>query len=199
MGATKILRRLALPAATGLLAIGIMVVAVGSTVQSQAADPDLSRVSPQKRAFIEREREEEARSRSQPIPPRGVHKAIPTPATRAQPGSGPARRAAGAGTIVETGLAPLAAAEYHIENRWYAVMGGVAVVVYAGGDRADSGQGLVVVGTGEQGRANLQVHRTPAKVGWLRVTSAEGQRLTLTSASGAKVVFDARSRTFVAP
>jgi hypothetical protein len=125
-------------------------------------------------------------------PPKQITKVIP-PAAPAPPGN-IVRLIAGAGTIVQEGQAPFSAQDFVGSNHWYEVKGGQETIVYAGSERKDRGAGTVRVTTA--GRL-LGDFPTPTKSGPVRVASASGERLTLTSSSGASFIFDVASRSYV--
>lgn len=112
------------------------------------------------------------------------------------------RRPAGAGTIIEDGLAPYPAS-YFFENRWYAKIGQEIIIVYAGAQRSDGvtpleepWPGIVVVdvsGSDEKGGAYF----TPVKAGPVRISDVNGMQLTLVTDSGSVFLFDVTSRKFV--
>lgn len=107
------------------------------------------------------------------------------------------RTPAGAGTVVESGLAPFAGSLYTFENRWFKPSGDADLVVYAGAERADPLQGLVAVRLIRRTLGPAALYRTPTRAGAVRVAAADGERLTLVSRSGTRFVFDVSSRSFV--
>jgi hypothetical protein len=157
---------------------------------------------PEKRTLLEawyRQAEQDRRS----PPPKNPATPPPTPAPT--PAGGPItlpQRPAGAGIIVESGQAPLPGSLYAIENSWHKPEDGGFIQVFAGAEREDPAQGIVavVVATGNgQPPPPLEVHRTPAKAGAVRVVDADGERLTLRTSSGATFIFDVPARRFVSP
>lgn len=112
-----------------------------------------------------------------------------------------AHRPAGAGTIVHNGQAPLAAILYHVENHWYEVKNGATIIVYAGAERQNPAQGMVVVEIASAGYTHVAgpfIYRTPTRAGSVHVASASGEQLTLAAANGSSVVFDVPSASFMA-
>lgn len=109
--------------------------------------------------------------------------------------------AAGAGTIVQSGLAPFPGFVFRGQNRWYEVKNGATIIVYAGAMGQDATQGEVIVEQASAGYHTIAgpfVYRTPVKTGAVHVTGASGERLTLQAANGASIVFDMASRGFAA-
>ena len=127
------------------------------------------------------------------------------------------RTPAGAGTIVENGGFPLAALPpykdlFQFTNYWYQQNArGRQVGVYAGAEKKDPSQGVVVVRVtlpsgnfanpptpaGPDDKGGL--YPTPVKAGILRVVGATGERITLESENGTKFVFDVPTRRFISP
>lgn len=185
--------------ATTLAAMLLLVIPV--TSQAQTKPPDTNEAV-QKRALRERETQRITAAQTAPRPPKNQAKA---PRLQRQSQSLPQRpntssplpqRAAGNGTIVESGLAPFPATMYTFENRWFQKTPAGDLVVYAGASRDDPAQGVVAVRLIGATPGPATVYRTPARSGAVRISAAEGQRLTLISADGTRLVFDVASRTF---
>lgn len=108
--------------------------------------------------------------------------------------------------IVESGDAPFSGMVYSIYNRWYGMLNGQRVVVYAGGLRDDPGgvsqtasQGLVIVVviSPVSGEQLPESYQTPIKAGLLRIVAASDDlRLTLDTPNGNAFYFDVPSRQF---
>jgi hypothetical protein len=124
---------------------------------------------------------------------------------------GIARRAAGAGTIVESGQAPFPS-YYLFLNKWYEIANGKVIQVFAGAQRSDPLQGgkyldkpwpgLVIVSVSAPDFKTFfpkegGEYRTPLRVGPVNVTDAVGERLVLVSDSGTTFYFDVPTRQFV--
>ncbi|MPZ57462.1 MAG: hypothetical protein GEU91_13365 [Rhizobiales bacterium] len=157
---------------------------------------------PEKRALLEGSYLRAVQGRRSP-PPKNPAAPPPTPAPT--PAGGPItvpQRPAGAGIIVESGLAPLPGSVYKIENSWHKSEGNGFIQVFAGAEREDPAQGVVAVvvapGNG-QPSPPVEVYRTPTKAGAVRVVEAEGERLTLRTSSGATFIFDVPTRRFLSP
>jgi hypothetical protein len=137
--------------------------------------------------WLQRDQQREA-ARRQPQPPKNPN-AVRAPA---------ANDAWPSGIINDGGPAPLPAELFVTHNMWQDVIDGQHVSVYAGSERADPSQGMLVVFITS---LDLQSHRsetyrTPAKRGALRVVGTDGLRLKLSAASGGTVVFDVATRQF---
>lgn len=133
-----------------------------------------------------------ARTAGAPVPT--VSDSIPKP-----------HRTAGAGTIVESRLAPVPGVAFKAQNQWFETKNGVVIAVYAGaGTEQDENQGIVVVQSQAEHAGGVpaavpadNMYRTPTKSGPVHITDADGERLTLLSTDGTKFVFDVASRTFL--
>jgi hypothetical protein len=190
--------------ATGLA--GALVLSIPFTGLAQTQPTPDRPLRPDKQALLAREAQEIAVAQAAPRPPKDVAKPprlqrqpLPLPTRPDSPAAISAlpQVRAGAGTIVESGLAPFPGALYTFENRWYEPSGDADLVVYAGAERDDPARGLVAVRlVGVTPRA-ATVYHTPIAAGVVRIVAAEGERLTLVSTSGARFVFDVSSRTFV--
>jgi hypothetical protein len=189
--------------ATGLASGLLLVIPV--TGLAQTHPPDAVQGRPAKHALLEREAQEIAAAQAAPKPPKDVAKppriqrqslpsaGQPEPQTALSPLP---HQAAGAGTIVESGLAPFPGSLYTFENRWYEATGEGDLVVYAGAERDDPAQGLVATRLIGVTPGPAAVYRTPMRSGAVRIVGAEGKRLSLVSGSGTRLVFDVSSRTF---
>lgn len=157
-----------------------------------AATPTLDALGMTKQAYEDRYAAARATARGQdhsasnPPPSMPTHAPVfPQPRTRA-----------GAGTIIETGLAPYPGSLYSFENRWVMETPARAIIVYAGSSATDPAQGLVVVDSSPRGVGGT--FPTPTKSGSVHVVGADGQRLTLAAADGTTFVFDVAARAFAA-
>jgi len=186
------------------LASGLLVV-VPFTGRAQTQTPDARQASPAKHTLLEREAQEIAAAQAAPKPPKDAAKppriqrqSLPSAAQpELQTALSPLpHRAAGAGTIVESGLAPFPGSLYTFENRWYEATGEGDLVVYAGAERDDPAQGLVATRLIGVTPGPAAAYRTPVRSGAVRIVGAEGKRLSLVSSSGARLAFDVSSRTF---
>jgi hypothetical protein len=118
------------------------------------------------------------------------------------------RRRAGAGTILETGLAPFPS-YYRISNQWYMEKGGKIIRVFAGAQKGDGAKNLdkpwpgiliVVVSTTDNNNyfpSEGGTYQTPVRAGLVHIVDANGMRLTLVSESGQVFVFDVSTREFI--
>lgn len=132
------------------------------------------------------------------MPPR----APSVPRYAVAPGAPLARIPAGAGTIVQNGQAPFAAALYHIENHWFEVKNGQTIIVYAGMERQNPAQGVVIVEIASGDYTHVAgpfVYPTPRQNGSVHVAGATGERLTLANTQGATATFDVAHSAFVTP
>jgi hypothetical protein len=172
----------------GLLALTTALVALAETAGHD-------RLPPEKQATLQREAEALAAAQAGLRPAKDVTK-LPE-ARPDEPRLLPLQRTpAGAGTIVESGLAPFGSG-FVVENRWYEQRGAEQLIVYAGGSRADPSQGVLAVAlTTSRGGG---FYPTPTKAGSVHVVAAVGERLTLISKNGATFVFDIPTRSFVTP
>jgi len=218
---TNSLRRLALMLIAGSAITAVLAFAltwhVGIPALSQSAPPaqpsavaamfgidpaKFTDLPSEKRALLEASYRRAEQERRGPPP---KNPALPPPTPAPTPAGGPItlpQRPAGAGIIVESGQAPLPGSLYAIENSWHKPEDGGFIQVFAGAEREDPAQGIVavVVATGNgQPPPPLEVHRTPAKAGAVRVVDADGERLTLRTSSGATFIFDVPARRFVSP
>lgn len=132
----------------------------------------------------------------------------PPKQTASSAGQETVQRKAGAGTIVESGLAPLPGMVYTILNSWYEETPSKIILVYAGGKREHPGlpgkvQGIIVVRVVTPGYRSLpgesDEYAVPAEVGAVRVVDAQGERLTLVGEVETVLFFDVVSREFAFP
>lgn len=101
--------------------------------------------------------------------------------------------------IIEDVQVPYPQALYIVTNAYQVDRGREHVQVFAGADREDPAQGLVIVRVTpfDLSNATTNVYRTPIKTGTLRAVSATGDRVTLTTAGGTTFVFDIAARRFI--
>ncbi len=117
--------------------------------------------------------------------------------------AGPAVAAGGGAVAWDEGVfdtqeAPIPHGIITITSMWGQTVGDYHYAVYAGASASDPSQGLVIVQTYAVTGAHLtdEDYPAPAGTGPLRVVSANGHRLSLTSGSGAALVFDVDTRRF---
>ena len=175
------------------LALGIPLGALG-----QGVTKDQQR-NAAKRAALQQEAQAVATAQAAPRPAKNAAKPVtaPTPQPAALRAHMP-RVPAGAGFLVETQLAPFPSSVFAAENAWFERNGDEVVVVYAGVDTQDPAQGRVRVHVTSPAGETGGSYATPTKSGSVRITAAVGERLTLTSRSGAVFYFDVPTRTFIA-
>jgi hypothetical protein len=106
---------------------------------------------------------------------------------------------AGNGFIVASDLGPPGGGDATWSNDWYEQTDAGITEVYAGGllDQADGGFVLVVTWSADH--ANLLSsgrYFAPGSPGALTITGADGETLTLSSASGTELSFDVATLTF---
>ncbi len=172
----------------------------GDPVRSDYPYPTLP---PEKQAIADREEKLRLDALAAPIPPAFAKGPPPT----RQPPSSPLpdnilRIPAGAGTIVEEGLAPFPSSAYLFQNSWHEAQGDQTIIVYAGVEAHDRSQGLAVVlvdldykpvpGAGG-------FYLTPSKSGSVRIVDAQGLLLPLDAKDGTRFLFDVASRQFLSP
>lgn len=128
-----------------------------------------------------------------------LHSKLSTPLPITTP-SGLPYTIAGAGRIYQDNSAYMGFPP--IKNRWVAEIGDESIEVYAGRDRFDATQGVLVVlqknhrtgvGRGPDG------YNTPIKAGAVAIIDAVDQRLTLRAADGTLFYFDVPTRQWVTP
>ncbi len=160
---------------------------------------------PAKLTLAAHEEQLRAQAFQTPESERNKYKSKPIP-TRPDPqatGFSPIpHRPAGAGTIVESGLAPLP--EYYLfENEWYERKADKVIQVYAGRYTQDAAQGLVMVsesaldGNPLPGGGSGGVYVTLEKHGSVHIIGATGERLVLQAQDGTTFIFDVAALKFV--
>jgi hypothetical protein len=106
--------------------------------------------------------------------------------------------------IFESAQAPFSTALYVITNQWQARIGDEYIQIYAGAKTADPTQGVIVVLTtsaidlSDHSAQTGGVYVTTEKLGALRIASASGTRLSITTPGGKTFVFDAVTRSLAA-
>jgi hypothetical protein len=126
--------------------------------------------------------------------------AIPTIASREIPANLP-HRAAGAGTIINGGIAPLPATAYDVSNYWVATTGTEKFAVYAGATHVNGPtQGFVLViyktlNDNDSRPSNMVM--TPTGTGALTIVDVTGMTLKLQSDQGVTYYFDVNAGKFV--
>jgi hypothetical protein len=183
--------------AVGLAVIGLMLVGPAFGGQAQVG-PAQQHQRDAKTDQALQEAQAIAIAQTEPRPPKDASKPPRRTTGPVEPAQLP-RQGAGAGTIVESGLAPLPGALYTIENRWFERRAGGELIVYAGARRQDPAQGLVVVRPSRADLGPAGVYLTQTRAGSVRVVRAVGERLQLQAATGATFTFDLPGRRFVAP
>lgn len=211
MGLPKTLRSHLVPLLVSIVGLLILSALITPLVLGETpfyAPPptmDITRLPPAKRTMESRIQVSQATALAGPKPPQLFN----TPATWATPvptvlDNNIQRRPAGAGTIVETGLAPFPAMAYIFENQWYAPVGNEYVNIWAGAVGDDPTQGVVVIAhialpgskiTPQPGAE----YKTPTKAGSVHIVDADGMRLKLVAENGASFTFDVTSGKFVSP
>ncbi len=97
---------------------------------------------------------------------------------------------------------PFAPQTYVIENAWQVLNGEVLTQVYAGSLVSDPTQGIVIerrLRWPEQRELMVNAHPTPKKEGAVRIVAAQQRRLTLLTAKGTRLGFDADGGSFGPP
>jgi len=180
------------------LASGLLLLTIVGKSESDSPLP------PDKQAIVDREAKARSDALSQPLPPNARKDVEPYIQATATPWSPIAKVPAGAGSIVETGLAPFSSEEILVENQWQEIKDGNYVTVFAGASGGDHSQGLLII-TAETVNGEHPIpsagggYLSPMKTGALGVVGADGERLTLASAGGATLFFDVASRLFASP
>jgi len=182
---------LVLTASVAVLGMGVGDRA-GAVAAAGAATPTLDPLGLTKQAYEDRYAAARATARGQDHSQSNPPPSMPTHA----PVLPQQRTRAGAGTIIETGLAPYPGSLYRFENRWVMETPGRAIIVYAGASATDPTQGLVVVDSSPRGIGGD--FPTPTKSGAVHVADADGQRLTLVAADGTAFIFDVAALTYAA-
>lgn len=107
---------------------------------------------------------------------------------------------AGAGIIVDSGLAPFPSMEYTFENQWYEDKPDREIEVYAGADSDNPDQGLVVVveidSVGNPLPGSSGAFLTPQQLGSVHVIQADGERLFVQSIRGPRFIFNVATLSF---
>ena len=189
------LRLAALVVALGSLALVLIGPAIGGQAQ---VGPAQQQQHDNKRDRAALDAQAIAAAQTTPRPPKNATKPVRPAAAQAEAAQLP-RRDVGGGTIVESGLAPLPGAVYTIENRWFERRAGGELVVYAGAQRQDPAQGVVVVRPSRAELGGPGVFLTPTKAGSVRVVGASGERVQLQAANGTPFAFEVPARRFVSP
>lgn len=142
-----------------------------------------------------------------PVPTNGIQPSPLLPSDSTTVANIPRRRA-GAGTIVETSLAPFPS-YYLVRNQWYMEEDNRIIRVFAGAQKGDGAvslekpwPGLVAIvvsmpGTNKFISSEGGIYWTPVKDGPVRIIDADGKHLTLLSENGQIFVFDVTSRQFI--
>jgi hypothetical protein len=125
---------------------------------------------------------------------------IPTLAPRGIPSNLP-HRAAGAGMIINGGIAPLPATAYDVSNQWGAMTGTEKIAVYAGATHVNGPtQGFVLViykTLDDNDSRPSKMVMTPTGTGALTIVDATGMTLKLQSDQGVTYYFDVNAGKFV--
>jgi hypothetical protein len=89
---------------------------------------------------------------------------------------------------------------FKIENAWQERLGEGYVIVFAGAERDDPAQGVVVVNIYKEGLAQgfWEYYHTPQKDGSLRIVAYKGYRLEMISSAGKTYYFDAAGLNYAA-
>jgi hypothetical protein len=85
-------------------------------------------------------------------------------------------------------------------NRWHGIVNGVPTIVFAGSPTNDPEQGVVFIMrmSGERKSVSWSSYPTPVRSGPVRILSAEGYRLILSTEAGDILYFDVPGDRFVA-
>jgi hypothetical protein len=126
---------------------------------------------------------------------RDAAQAAPRPAkpSRPEPAAAVADPAWPSGIQEHTGAPPLPGSVFQSTNAWFGLVGGRRVIVFAGASGSDPSTGEVVIWTLG---ATPHTYATPVSEGAVRVAAAAGTRLTLTTALGTALAFEAASGQF---
>jgi len=182
-------RRLIVAAVSALIGLGVIGLTLASADDGLLPDALAKAFHDQKMATEQRLEDAARQARLAPQPPknpdrgRGVVIATPAPWPTG---------------IFESSNAPLRAADYKIVNQWQGIVGANYVQVYAGSVASDPNDGVLVVvvtSRDDLGKVSGATVRPPVRAGPLRISSAQGTQLTVTTAVGV-FVFDAALGTF---
>jgi hypothetical protein len=162
------------------------------------------------RAMIEEDYTNCVNARKTPSPV-GVNKPIPGTPSISEYSSPFLRRAAGAGTIIETNFSPLNS-NFKIRNQWISKLDGKNIKVYAGGRQSDSASGdgllnelswpgvLLVTISDESGKPLPEeggMFWTPQNSGPVRIVTADETILTLVANDGNSFKFDVADQKYL--
>lgn len=209
-----------LPAGAGLLGIASIVLLVAVMIQTRARGTTESVTTcenvfqerltlepgSEKQQLIEQAYQRCLAAADKTLPPQAFNRPTPViPTLDPQAAQSTVLRQAGAGTIVESGQAPLAGMAYTILNSWYQKTADKTVVVYAGGRHTNPGvtaemQGVVVILVSANSQAlpaESGEYLTPTPVSTVRIVAAQGAQLTLVAEDGTFFFFDVPTRKFV--
>jgi hypothetical protein len=181
---------------TGIGALVLAGVALTApTVGGQAPPP----LPAEKQAILDRYAGLQAQGVARPAPVAGAAAnpyGDPPPVPAARPGI-----VAGVGRLngeTETMGPPGIAGRF--TNSWYVVGPPLTAIVWAGADRDDTGQGILVVSVWTDAQAtslaSLKVLLAPGRTGQLRIAAASGYGLVLVGRDGSRLGFDLGSMTF---
>ena len=179
--------------------IGCLVV-VGLTLGAPTAGGQAPPALPgEKQAILDRYAQLQAAGAAHPAPavaPAANPYGDPPPVAVAQTGlvAGSGRLNAESDTLGPPGIAG------RFTNSWYVVGPPLTAIVWAGADRDDPGQGLLVVSLWNDAQAtslaSMRVLAAPGRTGPLRIASASGYRLGLVGRDGSRLGFDLGSMSF---
>jgi hypothetical protein len=126
---------------------------------------------------------------------RNTAQTAPRPAkpSRPAPPAAVADPAWPSGIQEHTGAPPLPGSVFQSTNAWFGYIGNRRVIVFAGASGSDPSTGEVVVWPLD---GVPHTFATPVSEGAVRVTAADGARLTLTTALGTALPFDVTSGQF---
>jgi hypothetical protein len=187
-------RRLAV---LSVILVGGVVAAVGLTLKSASSKPEV----PAGKAPYLRNYQQQLDRATRPagrVDPQEFNALLDRVAPASGRASAPYRQG-----IIETGQAPLPSSIYLIRNRWQ-MLGpdGNHTVVYAGGYTSEPNRGVIVVHVSSPSFAALEstTYEAPGSPGSLRITGAEGMRLTLAGSAGEPALtFNIATRQFSVP
>jgi hypothetical protein len=175
-----------------VLIVGILALTGGATYAAVQNDNDGPPLPPDKQARLDKVNALRAALPNHPErKPKGSpppHPATPEPA----PQTG----------ILDMQQTPFPRGSYVIENRWQDFNGRVILQVFAGALYNDESQGIVIerrLQYPSYRELTFRVHQTRTRDGALRVVSARGHRLNLTTKTKKDFVFDADTEAFASP